>query len=135
MDVKSKGPFVVDSSFVLSFLLPDEKSEKADSIFSKFWAGELDLVTIKLLPFEVLNGLKMAIIKKRIRRKRAVELAEAFLEIPFEILEVDWIKCLSLAFKNNLTVYDAAYLAVSRSYHLELLSLDSHLSSFSVIDN
>lgn len=131
MGARSKDCFVVDSSFVLSFLLPDERQEKVDAVFNKLQAGELSLVSAELLPFEVLNGLKMAAVRQRISHIKASKLGGLFLNLPITLLEIDWLLCFHLAWQKKLSVYDASYLLLSRESHSRLLSLDSHLLPFS----
>ena len=129
---KGKNSFVVDSSFILSYLLPDEKSEAVTNFFVRPEAWDLNLFSVEILPFEVMNGLKTAVLRKRITRKQALHLSRAFFEIPIELTKVDLRECLNLAFAGNLTIYDAAYLQVSKARKFKLLSLDSHLKPFSL---
>lgn len=131
MGVRSKDCFVVDSSFVLSFLLPDERQEKVDAIFNRLRAGELSLVSTELLPFEVLNGLKMAAVRQRINHNQASKLGGLFLDLPITLLKIDWLLCFHLAWQKKLTVYDAGYLLLSRSKRLNLLSFDKDLTTYS----
>lgn len=131
MGARSKDCFVVDSSFVLSFLLPDERQEKVDAVFNKLQAGELSLVSTELLPFEVLNGLKMAAVRQRINLSQAAKLGGLFLDLPITLLKIDWPQCFRLAWQKKLTVYDAGYLLLSRSKRLNLLSFDKDLTTYS----
>lgn len=127
----SKNVVVVDSSFVLSVLMPDENSEVGDAVFKKLRAASLVVASSELLPFEVLNGIKLAIIRKRITRSIGSQLAHNFLEMPIILEKVDWLSCWRLAWRNSLTIYDAAFLFVSRTNKCRLFSLDSHLLPFS----
>ena len=52
------GEVVVDASFILAFLLPDERVEQVDEIFYLYETGKITLFSTKLLPFEILNGLR-----------------------------------------------------------------------------
>lgn len=131
MDAKSKDYFVVDSSFVLSFLLPDERQEKVDDIFNKLRAGEIVLVSGELLPYEVLNGLKMGVLRKRISLIQAAKLARLFLDLLIILEKIDWLSCWNLAWQKKLTIYDASYLFLSHSKRFKLLSFDKDLTAYS----
>lgn len=126
----SRKRFVVDSSFVLNFLLQDERKDFTSSLFRQVGDGKVELISVNLLPYEVLNGLKSAVLRKRVLLEVATQLAREFLEIPIETVETDWNKCLQLAFDKNLTVYDAAYLVLAKKYQVKILSLDPHLQPF-----
>lgn len=131
MDAKSKKGLVVDSSFVLAFLLPDERSAAVDDIFESFAAGKISLYSAELLPYEVLNGLKSAVLRKRLTSETAARLGHDFLDLPFILEKIDGRRCWELAWREKLTIYDAAYLTVARSPRRPLLSLDTDLKPFS----
>lgn len=119
----------IDASFVLSFLLPDEYNPKVDMMFNQYKAGLVKFISIPLLSFEVTSGLAIAIIRKRISQKYALERIEEFLDYGIEIYEVDFKKILELSQKNNLTAYDASYLYLAQKDNAKLLSLDEKLKS------
>mgnify|MGYP002814649723 CR=1 FL=1 len=123
--------FVVDSSFVLSALLPDEGSLFATNIFNKFSSGEYSLISCLLLPYEIANGIKLALIRKRIDMAEAENLVEKFLKLNIRLCEVETMKLFETAVSENITIYDAAYLLVSRDTNYPLLSLDKHLKGYS----
>lgn len=126
--------YIVDSSFVLAFLLPDEHSIFADDIFKDFAAGRLQLISTEPLFYEVLNGLKAAVSKNRIKEKLAGELKDLFLNLTIEAQKIDFRLCWILAWQKKLTIYDASYLALSQTSRGKLLSFDSHLEPFSQKD-
>ena len=49
----------VDASFILAYLLPDEKTPD-EKLFAQHNDGEIQFISTYLLPFEVLNSLKCA---------------------------------------------------------------------------
>lgn len=119
--------YVVDASFVMSFLLPDEQNSAANLIFQKYINQDLILIAPVLLPFEVLNGLKMAVKRKRISEKEAVKLMKLFLNYKIDLAEVDFEQVFDLAIRKKLTVYDASYLALAKIKHAPLLTCDENL--------
>jgi len=54
--VASIKAFVIDASFVLSSLLPDEEFPEADKLLKKFVIGEIDLVSTNVFELEVFNA-------------------------------------------------------------------------------
>lgn len=131
MAAKSEKTFVVDGSFVLAFLLPDERAAVVDAVFEKFAQGQLSLVSPELLPYEVLNGLKTAVLRKRIASPLATQLARQFLALPLTLEKMDGRRCWQTAYQEKLTIYDAAYLTLARTHHGRLLSFDQDLKPFS----
>ncbi len=121
---------VVDASFVLSFLLPDEViPEEIDSYFEQFKNGEIEIISSALIHFEVINGLKMAFARKRISLEYCNDRITEFLNYEIEIKLVDFDQVFQLALKENLTVYDASYLYLAKTESIPLLTLDGKLAS------
>lgn len=119
--------YIVDASFVLAFLLPDEYNEDVDIIFNQFKAGITELSSTPLLHFEVANGLEVAQLRKRISLSYCKERLKEFINYRINLTDVDLISVLDLAQKDNLTVYDACYLYLSKSEGIPLLTLDKKL--------
>lgn len=119
--------FVIDSSFLLSYLLPDEHIGQVQKIFDALKINNIQLIAPLLLYFEIFNGLKMAFLRKRVDLEVAEQLGKRFLKIPIKYEEIDYNKALSLSVEKNLTFYDACYFYLSQKYDLELLTLDDKL--------
>lgn len=120
---------VIDASFVLSLLLPDEKTEKlARKALNLYQEGRLSFFAPELLKFEVANGLKSAVKRKRVKAVLALKLLGLFLKLKVRYQSVNLTKTLKLALKFNLSVYDASYLVLSRQSKVRLLTLDENLA-------
>jgi len=118
---------VVDASFVLDFLLPDEQSVYVIKTFDEYKKGQITLIAPLILPFEIANGLKYAIKTKRINQKMALELLEIFLSLKIDLLNSDIYEILETALEKELSIYDASYVALSQQENLHLLTLDEKL--------
>ncbi|MBM3209521.1 type II toxin-antitoxin system VapC family toxin [Candidatus Shapirobacteria bacterium] len=127
---ENTNQFVVDASFVLAYLLPDEESASVDKVFRRYAAGEVNLSSSELLPFEVLNGLRTAVLQKRVDERIARKLEQAFLALEINLEPTDFGKCFALALKKNLTLYDASYLLLSQEKKTKLLTIDKNLQKF-----
>lgn len=120
--------YIIDASCILSYLLPDEITEPlVKKIFIQYQEGEITLLAPYLLPFEVINSIHMAVIRKRLLSAVAPELVNTFLAYAIPLEHIDFAKAFSLAAQENLTVYDASYVALAKEKHIPLLTLDTKL--------
>ncbi len=128
-DTNQKITFVIDTSFVLAYLLPDEKERNVEEMFSKFEENKIILISPYLLAYETINALRSAVVQKRQNPKAAELLLEAFLNIGILFEKVDEKEVLRLALKNGISAYDAAYVWLAKSRKLKLLTLDEKLKT------
>lgn len=78
---------VIDSSFVLSFLLLDEtKNNEVEEVFDYLIMGKIKLFAPVLLPFEIFNGLNQAARRKRIKFNMAKQLGGEFLKLEISLV-------------------------------------------------
>lgn len=130
--IKLPKKAVIDASLVLCLLLPDEKRKSlAEKILRAYQGSKISFLAPSLLKFEVANGLRTAVKRKRINQSLAQRLLGLFLKLRIDYQDVNFIKALNLALKLDLSAYDASYLALSRQLKLHLLSLDQKLSKLS----
>ncbi|MDO8638011.1 MAG: type II toxin-antitoxin system VapC family toxin [Candidatus Daviesbacteria bacterium] len=122
--------FVLDASFILAFLLPDERNEQVMDVFKQYSQGKINFIASKVLPFEVANSLKNAI-PKRVSQQNAIIMIENFLELKIEFMEADLKQILNLSLFKDLSVYDASYLYLAQSQNFPLLTLDKKLQKLS----
>ncbi len=123
-NTKSISKIVVDASATLAFLLPDEKKDKVNRLFIDFRNKKIEIVVPLIFYFEVLNGLKTSVLRKRISPKLANKLVEKFLQMRIKTGEVNWQETFKLALKKKLSFYDASYLALAKAEKIPLLTLD-----------
>lgn len=119
---------VIDASYVLAFLLPDERVSEVDVIFDQYASGSIRLTAPVLLPFEVLNAIKSAILQKRLTDKAGHQLVTAFLDLTIPLEDVNLEEAYLLSLKRKVSVYDAAYLYLASTIGSPLLTLDKRLS-------
>ena len=121
------GEVVVDASFILAFLLPDERVDEVDQVFDLYEEGKINFISTQLLPFEVFNSLRNAILRKRITKKQADDLGVEFFKIEINLEEIDFGTAFSLPLSQGLSFYDASYVYLARSKRISLLTFDSRL--------
>lgn len=119
--------FVVDSSFLLSFLFPDENNSQVEKILDGVHNGKAKLIAPLLLPFEIFNGFWTAFIKGRVSENIIESLSEHFFNLNITFMEIDYLEVLELASSKKLTFYDASYLYLAQVQNLPLLTLDKQL--------
>lgn len=119
--------YIIDSSFILAYLLPDEKSQNVQRFFDRLKQESITLLAPYILPFEVFNGIQTAIIRKRIKPQLAKKLQEQFMRFAVEPQEVDLMEISSIAQKYFLTIYDASYIYLAENLKIPLLTLDNKL--------
>lgn len=119
--------YVIDSSFMLAHLLPDETSDNVQEFFDRLKIEPVVLIVPYIFPFEVFNGIQTAVIRKRITYNLAKKLGEKFLKIAVGLKEVNLIDVSSIAQENLLTIYDASYLYLAENLNVPLLTLDEKL--------
>jgi len=128
-NTNQNNTFVVDTSFVLAYLLPDEKERNVEEIFSKFEENKVNLVSPHLLVYETMNGLRSAVLQKRQTEKTAELLLDSFLNMGIHFEKVDEKGVLRLALKKSITSYDASYVWLAKSQNIGLLTLDEKLEN------
>ena len=122
--------FVVDSSFILSLLLPDEKIlPLAKKNLKLLTEPENKFFSPHLLEYEVGNGIRSALLRKRITIDSSERLIKNFNLLPIKKLGISIDKVLSISVKKGLSFYDAAYVFLAISQNAKLLTLDKKLSS------
>lgn len=126
MPVENIKSVVVDASFILAFLLPDEKLP-TEKFFDSVKKGETEIFSVQLLSFEVVNSIKMAIKRKRLPERIAEKLIKKFFAIKIEIEPINFQEVFCMAVRHDLTVYDAAYLWLAENKKVKLQTLDKQL--------
>jgi len=122
-------PFVVDCSVTMAWVFPDEATEATNALRESLVN---DLVVVpELWPIEVGNVLVVATRRGRIRAQDWKQIHGDLTSLPIEIdpetRERVWDAIMPLAFKHNLSVYDATYLELAIRLRLPLATLDKQL--------
>jgi len=129
---------VVDCSFLIAGLLPDEIEEQAQLILEDLQRGITLAVVPSLFYQEVSNALLMAYRRKRISREVLSQYLDVVAILPLTIdtaaaTQGNTMKTVcALAEKHGLTTYDASYLELAMRLDLPLVTLDSDLYNAAV---
>jgi|SRR3989344_4312702 len=121
----SKSPtYILDTSVVVKwFSIAGELDlDKAHDIFSKLLQGFINVIVPDLLLYELSNALLKS---KRLTDREINSLIEQFYRYPMSVEHVDLnrIKTANeLAYKYDITVYDAIYLSLAKEFSASLVS-------------
>ncbi|WP_339872034.1 type II toxin-antitoxin system VapC family toxin [uncultured Brevundimonas sp.] len=122
--------FVVDASIALAWLLPDEETDKAETVM--VLARRSGAIAPALFPLEVANALRSNLRRGRldaIYRDAALDqLDKAAVARDLEAYDPTVLReTVRLSDKHDLTVYDAAYLELALRHDAPLGTLDDDL--------
>ena len=119
---------VIDASVVIASLLPDEPYRDASlRILEEFLSGNLELLAVPLLQFEITNALWTAISRRRTKLKDAQEALGQFESFNLPQRRVATQEVLRTAHAYDRSAYDAAYLALAESEQIPLVTADKRL--------
>lgn len=123
-------PFIVDASMILAWLLPDERSEEAETVVTRLAAERAHAPSLLLL--EVGNSLLQAQRRSRISASAHAGLLDALTALPLmlEPITADtMIAAQALAQRHALSLYDACYLDLALARGMPLATLDRRLAA------
>ncbi len=118
---------VIDASFCLAFLMPDEYGLEVNVSFASFIQGQLFYLAPTLLPYEIANAILCAVDRKRITTEEAFGVLQKFQQLDIALFSINQQHVLELAHREKLNIYDASYLSLSIQEHASLLTLDKRL--------
>lgn len=118
---------VSDASVVVKWFIQEKESEKALKLRDMHVSGQLDIAAPELLFFEVLNALKSSRLFSEEELKTA---ANSLLNYRVELHPLNKQlaeKTVEIAVKTNLTIYDAAYVALAVELETVLYTADEKI--------
>jgi predicted nucleic acid-binding protein len=122
--------FVIDASATLPWCFAEEATGWTEGLLDRLQSGEEVRVPAHW-PIEVMNGLIMAVRRKRIDLDRVARFAGDLAALPIRIEPphepAAWNAVIQVATNHNLTIYDAAYLELAQRIGLPLATLDDDL--------
>jgi predicted nucleic acid-binding protein len=123
--------FVLDSSYALSWLFPDEHTTERVHTLRGLARHRSTAIVLPLWVYEVANTLIVGERRGRITQAESAEFFEKLRALPIEITSEDLFdlcdEASSLARQHQLSAYDASYLALALTMALPLATLDSPL--------
>jgi len=120
---------VIDANVLIKLYVPEVLSQKADSLFRDAENRRIDLIAPDLIYPEAGNILWKKQRLKELSRPDVEEITEAILSLPLVVEPVKLLLPLAvdIAIGYNITVYDAAYVALATVYKTALITADKKL--------
>lgn len=115
---------VADASALVEYLLGSERSTRAAEVIED---REVDLHTAGLCDVEVVSALRGLIRGREIDVARAHEALEDYAELPLSRHGHVPLLVRVLELRDNLSAYDATYVALAEALSAELLTCDAGL--------
>ena len=122
-----KEKVVVDANIIVKWFLEEEFSSKALQLRNDYIRGVITIAVPSLLEYEVLNALKYSGVYSVEELK---EIGTALNKYGFEVYELEGrIKefAIEIAIENNITIYDASYIALAKHLNTILYTADEEL--------
>ena len=115
---------VVDSSVIVHFLLHSTASGE----LSRVIADQDVLAAPAVIDLEVLNTLRKLVQSRQINSEVAGRAVENYGDIRLELHDIRPMLKRVWDFRNNVTAYDAAYLALAEQLNVPFLTRDARLA-------
>lgn len=117
--------FVVDTSVVVKWYIPEQHHEVARSLRDAYLEGKFDLVAPELMPFEAINALKYS---GHYDGDRLEEAARSLPEYGIDLVSFGEIGSIgAIATDLDITVYDAAYIGLAGELDTTAYTADENL--------
>ena len=122
--------FVVDASITLAWCFDDEATDATEAVLQRLVLE--GGIAPAHWPLEVANGLRFAGSSGRVSDDAISKAREIVRQLPVEVRLVETSTALHLiepARRQDLTVYDAAYLGVAEALGVGIATLDQRLAA------
>lgn len=125
--MKASPKYVVDASVVVKwFSGVEEDIENSEKLLNSHVEGRSPLASSSLVLYEVCNALRF---NPNFGEDDLFKAATSLLKLGLELVDFPEVfeSAIALAFSQDITIYDAAYIAVSQTYHIPLITADYKL--------
>jgi len=115
---------VLDANIIIKWFVNESDSHLALIIREKFINNELEIIIPQLLFYEVLNGLKYT---NLFSKEELNTVVDSLLNYGFKIINLNdkmWKSAINLAMDHDITIYDAAYIAIAIENQTQLYTAD-----------
>jgi len=121
---------VLDASVALKWQFEDEEATSASTaLLGDFIDGKIDLVSLTLFPYEIVNAINVAINRKRIEEVIGHRAITYLTSLGIELRSFDGLiePTFTMARKYSLSPYDCAYMALAEKEKCDFITGDKRL--------
>jgi len=121
---------VLDASVALKWQFQDEEATRASTaLLGDFIDGKIDLVSLTLFPYEIVNAINVAINRKRIEEAIGYRALTYLTSLGIELRSFNELieATFTLARKYSLSPYDCAYMALAEKEKCDFFTGDKRL--------
>ena len=118
---------VVDASIVVKWFVEEEGSGKSLKLRDRYIEGKIRIIAPELMIFETLNALYYKRLFSEEELKQISEALEAYSFTLYSLRGEYANKALEVAFKNDITIYDASYIALAIIRNTHVYTADEEL--------
>jgi predicted nucleic acid-binding protein len=115
---------VIDASVVVKWFVEEEFTSQALALAEDYERRRIDLRSVQLMPFEVMNALRYNPELGETEVEKAGEALTCFGVALYPILQDLHTLALRCAYRYGLTVYDASYLSLAQFLTCDLYTAD-----------
>ncbi len=118
---------VVDASIVAKWYLIEEYSDNAIKLRNDYVRGLVQIIVPSLLEYEVLNALRYSGVYNLDELKKIGSSLNKYGFITYDLENDIKDLVIKLALKENITIYDASYIALALKFNTLLYTADQEL--------
>ena len=118
---------VIDASVAAKWYVKEESSDKALELRGDFRARRIDLISPRLLLYEVANGLRYS---PELSSEDIVEAVDSLTAMQIGLIDFDgrqWGNAVKNALTFGISLYESAYYTTAEAYSLRLVTSDKRL--------
>ena len=123
----SAAEVVVDASVIVKWFVEEEGSDKSLKLRDKYIEGRVGIIAPELVIFEALNALYYKKLFSEDELKEISEALEAYSLTLYPLRGEYADKAVEIAFKNDVTIYDASYIALAVIKDTRMYTADKKL--------
>ncbi|AGT35156.1 hypothetical protein N186_03985 [Thermofilum adornatum] len=120
---------VIDASVAVKWFVEEHGTQKALELRDRYIDGELKLIAPQLFPYEVLNVLRYKHLFTIDELKTIGEALEAYSIDLYPLVGKLRDTTIQTAHENNITIYDASYIALAIIKNTTLYTADKKLKN------
>ncbi len=123
----------IDASFLLKIFLPEEKSDEAEMLWSRWVEDHVEIIVPTLIIFEVTSVIRNKVFRGYLAEKEGEEIINLLKQLDISLIYTE--ELLDIAWEiggilNTPTLYDSFYLALPKLLKIPLWTADKKLFQY-----